>query len=408
MGGGDAAWCPAESAFGDIETRRILAGTRTLQFSPGTRYSYCNQNFRILSDILQERAGRSFAELLRSRLFDRAGMRSALLAADTTALPDGATGYEGSQASGFRPALNRVIWTGDAGIAASLDDMVAWERFIDAERENSAGLYNRLSQPVSFDDGAPSAYGYGLGRRSMFGRQVTSHGGALRGWRSHRLHVAADRLSVVVLFNHMADAQQAAHLLLAASLGEDAEGTMKTGAMPAITGSFVEPETGLAVRIEPGEPGQIRLRYDRYPELLDINADGTAGSPDGVLLRMVAGSVWMDRALDHQSTALIPRADGPERRFAGRYRCDELDAELTIDDGGSVTYGAFSGFLGRGRMELLEPVAADLWTLPCPRALDHTPPGDWTLDVQRDPAGSAVAIKVGCWLARGLTYTRCS
>jgi len=28
---------------------------------------------------------------------------------------------------------------------------------------------------------------------------------------------------------------------------------------------------------------------------------------------------------------------------------------------------------------MLEPVGPDVWLLPCPRALDHTPPGDWTL-----------------------------
>ena len=69
---------PAEAPFGDIEAARVIAGARTLHFPPGTRYSYVNQNFRILSDIMQERTGRSFAELLRTRVFDRAGMATAL------------------------------------------------------------------------------------------------------------------------------------------------------------------------------------------------------------------------------------------------------------------------------------------------------------------------------------------
>src|ERR1700679_2437751 len=47
---------PAESPFGDVEAARVIGGTRTLHFAPGTRYSYVNQNFRILSDILQDRA----------------------------------------------------------------------------------------------------------------------------------------------------------------------------------------------------------------------------------------------------------------------------------------------------------------------------------------------------------------
>ncbi len=396
---------PAEAPFGETETAHILRGTRTLQFRPGTRYSYCNQNFRILSDILQERTGRGFGELLRTRLFDRAGMATALLAADTAALPDGTTGYEGSQALGFRPARNRVIWTGDAGIAASLDDMIAWERHIDATRGEDAGLYNRLSAPVAFADGDPAAYGYGLGRRTMGGRAVTAHGGALRGWRSHRMHVASERLSIVVLFNHMADAQAAAHDVFRAIVGPEAERPVTT-AMPPITGGYVEPETGLAVRIEAGRPGTALLHYDRFPETLPLQPDGTAGSADAVRLRPEAGGLWMDRATDGQSTQLVPRPGGTRADIAGRYRCAELDAELTVDDAGGTFYGAFSGFLGRSRMELLDPVAADLWTLPCPRALDHTPPGDWTLDVHRDAAGRPAALTVGCWLARGLRYDR--
>ena len=110
---------PVEAPFGDAEAARVIAGTRTLQFAPGTRHSYVNQNFRILADILQERTGRGFAELLRTRIFERAGMATALLAADTSAMPDGTQGYEGTATGGFRAAENRILWTGDAGLGAS-------------------------------------------------------------------------------------------------------------------------------------------------------------------------------------------------------------------------------------------------------------------------------------------------
>ncbi len=209
---------PVEAPFGDAEAARIIAGTRTLHFAPGTSYSYVNQNFRMLSDIVQDRTGRGFAELLRHRIFDRAGMDSAILAADTRALPDGTEGYEGMLAGGHRAAENRVIWTGDAGLAASLDDMIAWERHIDATRDDSEALYSRLAAPVTFADGSPSEYGFGLNRRPVLGRPATGHGGALRGWRSHRMYLPGERLSVVVMFNHLSDAHAAAESLAAAVL----------------------------------------------------------------------------------------------------------------------------------------------------------------------------------------------
>ena len=114
----------------------------------------------------------------------------------------------------------------------------------------------------------------------------------------------------------------------------------------------------------------------------------------------------MDRPRENQSSLLRPCPGGPAMDCAGRYRCDELDAELTVADAGGALYGGFSGFLGQSRMELLEPIGPDVWALPCPRALDHTPPGDWTLAFRRDGGGKVAGVTVGCWLARGLAYAR--
>ena len=397
---------PAESAFGDAEAARAIAGTRTLQFAPGSRYSYANQNFRILSDILQERTGRGFAELLHARIFGPAGMERAILAADTRAVPDGTEGYEGTQAAGFRPAVNRILWTGDAGLGACLDDMIAWERHIDATRNDAEGLYRRLSAPVSFADGAPAAYGFGLGRSTEGGRPATGHGGALRGWRSHRMHVPSERVSVVVMFNHLSDARAAAGDALAAVLGEDRPKPGAAGPVPGWLGAYMEPETGLAARIDAAADGQVRLRYGHSAERLDMQADGTAGSGGGTRLRPGEGGLWMDRPGENHSAYLQPLGGPPVADAAGRYRCAELDAELFVADAGGVLYGGFSGFLGQGRMELLDPVGPDVWALPCPRALDHTPPGDWTLAFRRDAAGCALGVEVGCWLARRLHYAR--
>jgi len=396
----------AEDAFGEAEAAGVIAGMRTLQFAPGARYSYANQNFRLLADILQARADRGFAELLRSAIFDRVGMADAFVAADTRAMPDGTEGYEGSQAGGFRAAENRILWVGDAGMGASLDDMIAWERHIDTTRDDPNSIYRRLTAPTRFSDGAQAGYGFGLGRRSELGRQVTGHGGALRGWRSHRLYAPDERISVVVLFNHMSDAHDAALDLFAAALDEDQPPRAATTApSPEWLGPYLEPETGLSVRIEAAADSQVLLRYGYPPQLLDLHADGAEGD-GGSRLRAHDGELWMDLPRDNQISRLQPCAGAAVTDIAGRYRCAELDAELTVADAGGALYGAFSGFLGQGRMELLEPVGGRVWAAPCARALDHTPPGDWTLAFAEEAAGPATSVQVGCWLARGLTFSR--
>ena len=392
---------PVESAFGDTEAARVIGGTASLHFVPGTHYSYVNQNFRLLSDALQEHTGRGFAELLRTHIFDRAGMGGAFLAADTRAMPDGTEGYEGNVAAGFRTAENRILWTGDAGLGASLDDMIAWERHIDAMRDDPHSLHGRLAVPVTFADGAPAPYGFGLGRGREYGRAILGHGGALRGWRSHRLTMPAERVSVVVMFNHFGDAHGAAMEALGAVLDTTRPGPDTTLPPPAWLGAYLEPETGLAARIDAAAPGRLRLRFGHSAELLDLQPDGSA--TNGLTrLRMAPDGLRMDRPQENLSSLLRPCDGEAPRDLAGRYHCEELGAELEITDAGGTLYAGFSGFLGQGRMELLEPIGNDLWALPCPRALDHTPPGDWTLAFHRGDGG----ITLGCWLARGLDYRR--
>jgi D-aminopeptidase len=151
---------------------------------------------------------------------------------------------------------------------------------------------------------------------------------------------------------------------------------------------------------------QVRLRFGHSAEMLELRQDGTAGA-GGTRLRWTDSGLWMDRPQENQSTRLQPCGGGePATDIGGIYRCAELDAALTVADAGGVLYGGFSGFLGQGRMEMLEPVAPDLWLLPCPRALDHTPPGDWTVRFRRDAAGRVASADLGCWLARGLPYQR--
>ena len=381
-----------EGRFHDGDARMLIGRTRSLQFAPGTRYSYSNGNFRLLSDIVERRLDRSFAELLRTDVLDRASMPYAELNPGTHSVPGGTTGYEGTAETGLRPAINRISWTGDAGLAASLTDMIAWERHVDATRDEADGLYTRLTAPVRFRDGNPAAYGYGLARTPLLGREATSHGGALRGWRSFRANLPGERLSVVVLFNHMSDARAAGLDLLATVL--DVPRATPHADDRAIAGRYIEPESGLAARIETSPGAPASLLFTTYPEIL-----GPAAITG---LRTEAGVLWMDRPTENWQARLVPveAPSGPPPE--GTYRSAELGARFTCIAQGGVPYGALTGFLGAGAMQAIVPFGRDTWLLPCPRALDHSPPGDWTLRFR--PDGSAVEI--GCWLARNVVFER--
>jgi D-aminopeptidase len=394
-----------EGVFRREDAKPLLARMRTPHFEPGSSYSYSNGNFRILSDLLEEYAGRSLAELYAERLFGPAGMETAVLTADTSMPVDGVIGYEGNDQVGFFPATNRVYWTGDAGISASLDDMLAWERYIDATRDDANGLYRRMAQPQTFSDGTSARYGYGLSHEEVNGVAVTGHGGALRGFRMRRLYAPSRRLSAVVLLNHEADAHAAARMLLSAALGHEAEEPAPVGiADPAWNGRYLDKANGLLLSIK-ANGGTVDARYVTSSERLRLEPNGTAGSPSMMLARD-GDTIRINRPGENLCSTAVRIADEVTQGLEGRYFSRELDASLEIDMAGTALYGRFEGLLGRGPMHAIYPVGRDTFVLSCQRSMDAPAPGEWTIQVERDGAGNICGLVVGCWLARNITYKK--
>lgn len=395
----------AEQTFRREDALPMIAAIRSGHFAPGTGYSYCNCNYRLLSEMIEASTDASLETLYRRHIWGPAGMKTAVLTSDTRHPADEVVGYEGSDATGYFPADNGIFWIGDAGISASLDDMIAYERWIDATLHDPASLYRRLSAPSSFADGTPARYGFGLAREVVSGVEVTGHGGALRGFRAHRMHSADHRLSVMVMFNHDASAHDAAASLLRAALGlaEDEPRPLS----PGWAGQWLCEATGLFARIEVAN-GNARLHFATGAEEMTEDADGRLVAT-GCVVEREGGALLMHRLRDNIVTVMQPVrevavADGGE--IAGDYRCGETGGKMRIEARDGATFASFTGRLGDGPMAPVIPAAPDVWLVRTRRSMDAPAPGDWTLRVRRDGARKVTGAGLGCWLARGLDYRR--
>ena len=395
----------AEQTFARGDALPMIARMKTGHFAPGTRYSYCNCNFRIISELIEQETGRPLDELYREVIWDPAGMETTVLTADTRHPEDGVVAYEGAPGVGYFPADNGIYWIGDAGISASLDDMLAYEAWIDATRDDPDSLYRRLSERQAFRDGAPAWYGFGLVHETIGGRHVTGHGGALRGIRANRLHVADERLSVMVHFNHEGDAHAAAQGLIKAALGVETPAGRQVDA--GWKGQWLCPETGLLTRVDPALDGAL-LKFTTGAAKLVPGEDGTLSSPgmraalDGETLSLTV--VQDNIAVEMPPLPVVTAADGSE--IAGRYHSVELEADMVIEARDGGVYGVFEGLLGQGRMERIHPAGPDVWALVTRRSMDAPAPGEWTIRVTRGADGAVSGLVLGCWLARGIEYAK--
>ncbi|WP_319530152.1 D-aminopeptidase [uncultured Cohaesibacter sp.] len=395
----------AEQTFARDDAFLMFDRMKTTHFDPGTSYSYCNANFRLVGELIEREIGRSLQGLLSETIWGPAGMKTAALLPDSRVPADGVIGYEGSEQSGYMPADNGIYWFGDAGISASLEDMLAYESWIDAERNNPDGLYNRISAEPTFKDGTPARYGYGLAHIEVAGRKVTGHAGALRGFRAFRMHCASERLSVVVLLNHEGSAYGAAEALFHAAIGHVAPAPI---AMPdGWEGQWLCPETNLLSAIETGKTDG-HLHFATGGDPLHAADDGTLTGAN-VTLSRDGDTMVMARKDENLVSRLVPLPKSPitpSEEFAGRYYSDELDATFTIVAEGGGLYAVCEGVLGAGIMERVHPVGPDAWIFVTRRSMDAPAPGDWTITAKRGFDGKIEGLVLGCWLARKICYRR--
>ena len=402
---------------------RALERTKSFHFVPGSEFSYSNVNFHILGRTVENVSGHGLGQLLAERVFIPAGMKTAALSPNCMSLPLPITGYEGSEKTGYFPAVNGIEWQGDAGITASLEDMVAYEKYLHASWKDEKSNYHAIAKPATFNDGSPALYSHGLFHTETHGHKVISHTGGLRGFRLSRLHVPDKQLSVIVLLNHETDPTATSALMLKPLLNAPKE-EVSTVTDPAKEweGDFFNEEQARVISVEKGtgkDDRSMMVNYSGKPEnlkLIDghtVESTSMKASIDGDTLHLVKKLDGID--IGAKRIAAPSTKDTPSSTdYAGEYYCAESESTFTCftasggnDCGAETTmYGSFSGYLGNGPIHVMRYCGDDVWVLACPRSMDAPAPGEWTLVFHRDGGGKAKGVTIGCWLARRNEYVR--
>jgi CubicO group peptidase (beta-lactamase class C family) len=91
--------------------------------APDERFSYCNAGYVVLALLAERATGVSFAELVRSRVCEPAGMTATAFERSDEVPPDTAVGY--LFADGLRTNVLHlpVVGSGDGGLTSTLDDV---------------------------------------------------------------------------------------------------------------------------------------------------------------------------------------------------------------------------------------------------------------------------------------------
>lgn len=185
------------------------ARTKPLDFPPGTKFTYSNTAYDLLSYIVQRAAGEPFADYVRSTLLKPAGMiHSGVIGVDApknleTAYTWGELGWEKvvggvSFTEGFMEPVANLPLTqpeGDAWLFTTLDDLFRWSRTMDGGKLVTPAEASAVFTPELGN------YGFGWFIEKTLDRTRYSHTGALPGRLTNFLKFPDDSVTIIIFSN---------------------------------------------------------------------------------------------------------------------------------------------------------------------------------------------------------------
>ncbi|MFF2485058.1 serine hydrolase domain-containing protein [Microbacterium sp. NPDC058062] len=137
----------------------MLEGFPT-KFRAGERFSYCNGGYVVLAIIAERASGIPFADLVRARVFEPAGMTSTGFPRSDLLPPGTATGYKDDGRTNVFELP--VVGSGDGGAHSTAGDLHLFWLALLAGRVVDPSLVALLTERVTADAGDGLGYGRGV------------------------------------------------------------------------------------------------------------------------------------------------------------------------------------------------------------------------------------------------------
>ena len=411
-------WVPLLNwASGDPEVMSLILKQRTLNFVPGTEWSYSNSGYVLLPEIVTRVSGMKFSEFLHRRVLDPLGMKSSRYIDDPDiVLKNRALAYEPQTGGAWRADMRLGNERGGAGaLFTTAADLVIWN---DALGSGRLGKFvtAKIQEPAVLSNGRKLTYARGLSLLNESAGRMLLHGGGARAYRSIAARFLDHGMSVAVLCNagEASDGRDdVAAAIVDLMFADKGFKRPPSPAPPAgVTGVDVTGRAGLFFNERTNEPIRLVANNGRLAitplggPLVTVAADRFRParirtefmSNDSFELRFLSNDQFEITSMEGVTTRyrrarpFAPSADD-RKAFAGRYESDELTATIDLAPGQQGLTARLNGTSPLG----LEFRAVD------PDTFQFS---NFTLRFVRDSAGKVVALDLNNPVFRNVRFTR--
>lgn len=179
----------------------IVSRQKSLNFTPGDKYSYSNTGYNLAAIIVSRVSGIPFAEFSKQRIFGPLGMTHTSWRDDHTRIVRNRAIAYSEERGEFHIEMPFENVHGNGGILTTVGDLLIWNDNFVTPKVGNAKLIAEMSTLGRFNDGTMQNYALGLMVGELRGVTNISHSGSTAGYRAHLNRFPEAGLSVAVLCN---------------------------------------------------------------------------------------------------------------------------------------------------------------------------------------------------------------
>jgi CubicO group peptidase (beta-lactamase class C family) len=175
-----------------------------VEFTPGTKFSYCNTGYILLGYIIEEVSGLTYQQYIKENIFKKAQLANSYNGTYHKIIKNRASGYGISETDGSIENLERVSWTiiGGAGsLMCNTEDFFKYYRALDTYKLISKKSLERTRTNYKLADGKESGYGFGIGVGKSKDRPVVSHTGGITGYFTSQMYFPDEEVHIIIFTN---------------------------------------------------------------------------------------------------------------------------------------------------------------------------------------------------------------
>jgi CubicO group peptidase (beta-lactamase class C family) len=175
----------------------FVARMKTLNFKPGSDFSYSNTPYTLASVIVKKLSGLSLAEFSEKHIFTPLGMKDTMIIeTHGQIVRNRAYGYQEIHRD-FQIMMPNFDLTGPTNLQTTVEDLMRWEQNFDSM---TVGGHAALSAMQTTTSASPN-YGLGLYIENDNGLHIVEHDGRDAGYRSHLIRFPKQQLAIALLCN---------------------------------------------------------------------------------------------------------------------------------------------------------------------------------------------------------------